>query len=366
VLVAIATSEAVLAVVHSPECVGSTFHSNLSADTFVYLNEWATGFMNIADVDLRLLRVFLAVVRSGGFTPAQAVLNISQSTVSNHVRSLEERLGFRLCTRGRAGFQLTTEGEKIVESADRLLRSIEVFQTESLALKGRLAGELRIGLVDNLTTDPDSPVIACLRALTSQSGEIRPYITIGDPQTLELEVAGGRLDAAIGVFPAAIASLHRVLFYGEKQAFYCARDHVLFRSQRVTISDIRKARVISRSYWNLADIKRLGIRRFGAIANSMEAALALIKTGNFVGFLPIHVAAPLVDRGELRRLLPATLAYRAEVAIIARASAVKGPILSLLFSLVDQMSSLENAIPARRTHDGLPSRPSSKKLRPAK
>jgi LysR family transcriptional regulator, transcriptional activator for bauABCD operon len=298
--------------------------------------------MNIADVDLRLLRVFLVVVRSGGFTPAQAVLNISQSTVSNHVRALEERLGFRLCARGRAGFQLTKEGEKIVEAADRLLRSIEAFQTESLALRGRLAGELRIGLVDNLTTDPKSPVIACLRALTSQSGDIRPYITIGDPQTLELDITNGRLDAAIGVFPAAIASLHRVTFYNENQGFYCARDHGLFHRSRVTMADIRRARVISRSYWNLADIERLGIRKFGAIANSMEAALALIMTGYFVGFLPIHVAAPHVDLGKLRRLMPNTLGYRAEVVAITKASAAKNPILKVFLTLIEEMRSCEN------------------------
>jgi DNA-binding transcriptional LysR family regulator len=116
------------------------------------------------------------------------------------------------------------------------------------------------------------------------------------------------------------------------------------------MADIRRARVISRSYWNLADIERLGIRQFGAIANSMEAALALILTGQFVGFLPIHVAAPLVKLGKLRRLMPASLGYRAEVVAITKASAARNPILNVFLALVQEMSSRESS--TNRARDG--------------
>ena len=56
------------------------------------------------DVDLRLLRVFLAVADAGSFSGAQAQLNVGGSTISLHMRELEKRVGFRLCERGRGGF----------------------------------------------------------------------------------------------------------------------------------------------------------------------------------------------------------------------------------------------------------------------
>ncbi|MBZ0262856.1 MAG: LysR family transcriptional regulator [Hyphomicrobiales bacterium] len=292
--------------------------------------------MNVADVDLRLIKVFLTVARSGGFTPAQALLNISQSTISNHIKSLESRLGVRLCDRGRAGFRLTAEGLKIVDASERLLHSIEEFRSETLALKGRLAGDILIGIVDNTVSDPRSPIIRTLADLTGRSPEIRPFLTVGDPQTLELDVTNGRLHAAIGVFPAQIPSLSRIPFYVEDQGFYCADTHALFLKSAIIMDDIRRSRVISRSYWRLADLQRLGMRDFGAIANSMEAALGLILTGRFVGFLPVHIAEPHVVEGRMRRILADTLSYRAEIVVIFKAGGSMTPLLAALIGCCEQ------------------------------
>lgn len=51
---------------------------------------------NVTDMDLRLLRIFSVVVKCGGFTAAQAELNMSQSNISTHISGLEKRLGYRI------------------------------------------------------------------------------------------------------------------------------------------------------------------------------------------------------------------------------------------------------------------------------
>lgn len=284
--------------------------------------------MNLADVDLRLLRVFMTIVRCGGFTQAQAVLNLSQSTVSNHVKSLEERLGVRLCDRGRTGFRLTQEGRKVFEAAERLLHSIETFRTEMLALKGELAGEIRIGIVDSTINDRNSPLVRSLASFMALGPAIRPHLTISDPPSLEMEVTRDGLDAAVGVFPGPIASLIRLPFYHEAQGFYCGAGHPFFAEPgAVSMEDIRSSSVITRSYWQLADLDRLGMQTFGAMANSMEAALALVLTGCFVGFLPLHLAAPYVKRGRLRRILPTELGYDAKIEVICRKNQQLQPLL---------------------------------------
>ena len=60
-----------------------------------------SGPSQIYDVDLKLLRCFCAIVEEGSFTAAQATLNLSQSVLSEHLKSLEIRLGTRLCQRGQ-------------------------------------------------------------------------------------------------------------------------------------------------------------------------------------------------------------------------------------------------------------------------
>ena len=61
----------------------------------------------VGDTEIRLLRIFKAVVACGGLAAAELELNIGRSTISRHLRDLEERLGLVLCRRGRAGFALT-------------------------------------------------------------------------------------------------------------------------------------------------------------------------------------------------------------------------------------------------------------------
>ena len=107
------------------------------------------------DVDLKLLRVFAAVVEHGGFGPAQAVLNISLSRLSSMIAELERRLGVRLCHRGRVGFRLTDKGGQVYQSSLKLMNSLEGFRAEVGALRGRLVGTLTIGMVDNIVSNPE-------------------------------------------------------------------------------------------------------------------------------------------------------------------------------------------------------------------
>jgi LysR family transcriptional regulator, transcriptional activator for bauABCD operon len=64
----------------------------------------------LAETDLRLLRVFHTVAEKGGFTAAEVTLGKSKSAISADVSALESRLGVTLCQRGRGGFSLTSEG----------------------------------------------------------------------------------------------------------------------------------------------------------------------------------------------------------------------------------------------------------------
>ena len=83
----------------------------------------------LSEGDIRLLKVFAKVVEAGGFSAAQIALNVSQSTISTHMTTLEHRLGVRLCQRGRSGFKLTDKGQLIYQASQRLFASLEEFRS---------------------------------------------------------------------------------------------------------------------------------------------------------------------------------------------------------------------------------------------
>ena len=96
----------------------------------------------LSDADLRLLRVFKAVVDCGGMASAELELNLAMSTISRHVKDLETRLGLVLCRRGRAGFALTPEGEQIYAATEQLLAATDAFRSSLHDVHRRLGGDL--------------------------------------------------------------------------------------------------------------------------------------------------------------------------------------------------------------------------------
>src|ERR1700748_1197567 len=76
-----------------------------------------------ADLDLRLVRYFVAVAEHRHFGRAAAELLVTQPSLSRQVRSLEQQLGARLLDRTPQGTQLTEAGEVFLPRARALLRS---------------------------------------------------------------------------------------------------------------------------------------------------------------------------------------------------------------------------------------------------
>lgn len=94
--------------------------------------------------DLRDLNAFVAVAREGSFTRAAARLGVSQSALSQTVRSLEERLGVRLLNRTTRNVSPTEAGERLLARAAPALEEIEEGFTQLTALRDRPAGTIRI------------------------------------------------------------------------------------------------------------------------------------------------------------------------------------------------------------------------------
>jgi len=77
-------------------------------------------------LDLDLLRSFVSVVDSGGFTRAGERVHRTQSTVSQQIRRLEEAVGRPLFHREGRAVRLTEDGERLIGYARRLLSLAEI------------------------------------------------------------------------------------------------------------------------------------------------------------------------------------------------------------------------------------------------
>ena len=275
----------------------------------------------VHDVDLKLLRVFDAVVRAGGFSAAQSMLNVGQSTISAQIGHLEVRLGVRLCERGRGGFRLTEQGAAAHSAIQRLFAAIDDFRNETGLLTSLLAGTLNLGLIDNTVADGSSPLRQALTRFSARGPDLSINVYIGMPGELEQRVLDGRLHLAIGHFPFRAPGTNAIALYEELHGLYCGTGHPLAREglgAREVAEGSRSARVVSRGYLRRRDLDLLGVETAASTADNIEAQAILILGNNCVGFLPNHYAAQWVAKGDMKQLLPERMKLRSKFSAIVR------------------------------------------------
>jgi DNA-binding transcriptional LysR family regulator len=263
--------------------------------------------------DLRLLRVFMTIVEAGGFAAAQGELNLSLSTISAHVTRLEGRLGVRLCRRGRSGFALTAEGKVVFDEARRLIGQMEQFEGRVRGLRSSLGGTLSVGLVDNTITDPKAPLDRLFAAFAAEAPDVMLQVVSRPPNELLRDVVAGQLHVAIASFPKIALGLSYLDLYEETQRFYCASGHPLFDvpEAAIDVDAVRGHPIIGRNYWAQRDLRIFAIGGPRAVVSDMESEARLILSGAYLGYLPVHFAAPFVEAGRLRAIRPDLFAYAA-------------------------------------------------------
>ena len=280
----------------------------------------ATPLAQITDVDLRLLRVFQAVAQYGGFAAAESALGITASAISLHMSELERRLGMRLCQRGRSGFALTDQGREVLRATAAMLVAIEDFRSEMNQLQQRLRGELNIGLMNNLVTQPRMRITSALRRLRRQSDEVHINISMSTPGEIERGLLDGRLH--VGALPqiVTLSGLEYSPLYEERSLLYCSHDHPLYqRRAGIDARELAAVPAVAPSY--RMNAQALGLHKglnCVAKATDREAIAFLILTGEYIGFLPDHYAAAWVEKGHMAPLLPESMSFLVTIAAATR------------------------------------------------
>src|SRR5438477_7693647 len=96
-------------------------------------------------MELRQLRIFVAIARAQSFTKAARALCLAQPALSQHLRALEVELGVVLVERGNRTTGLTEAGARLLVRAERLLADAHDAAEEMAAHAGLGRGTVRLG-----------------------------------------------------------------------------------------------------------------------------------------------------------------------------------------------------------------------------
>jgi len=277
----------------------------------------------ISDMDLRLLRVFRAVVDCGGMAAAELELNIGTSTVSRHIKDLETRLGLTLCRRGRAGFALTPEGEKIYAQTTMLLAATDTFRSGVDEIHQRMGGQLHVAVFDKTVSNPQSHIAQAIALFTRQAPDVALNLHVGTLTAIERGVLDGQFQ--IGIIPGHRSSdlLEYTALFDEAMSLYCGQAHDLYPQPVVNLGweQLREHQFAGLGYHspNMEITQQQRLPR-AATGFDQESIATLILSGQFLGFLPDHYAGSFVRAGQMRAIAPQVLRYDCRFFAIVRRS----------------------------------------------
>lgn len=145
-------------------------------------------------MNLASLRYLVALSEHRHFGRAAEASHITQPALSNAMRALEEEFGVVIVKRGRNYAGLTPEGERVLASAQRILREHSVLQQELGSEAGRPRGPIRMGAVPTAI-----PVLARFAAIlhARHPGIVPAVLSMSSPE-LEAGLETLSLDLALG------------------------------------------------------------------------------------------------------------------------------------------------------------------------
>ncbi|NUF64927.1 LysR family transcriptional regulator, partial [Acinetobacter bereziniae] len=265
----------------------------------------------VTDFDIKLLKIFKTVCDCHSFTAAESILGISRSAISLHMSDLENRLGIRLCQRGRAGFALTDEGREVLQYIEMLTASIEDFRAKINQMHNQLKGEFNIGIINNLVTMQSAYITKSLAQLAEENSEVVINISMSTLSDIECRVLDNRLHAGAIPLVSPLSGLDYFHLYQENSFLYCGENHPLFNhTGKINPKDLKQWNTVLPNYAISPEAMKLHqLLNCSATASDREGIAFLILTGKFIGFLPDHYARKWVVDGFMKPIMQNVMHY---------------------------------------------------------
>lgn len=255
---------------------------------------------------IRKLEFILALARERNFGRAAESLGISQPTLSNGVKALEDALGTLIVQRSTKFQGFTPEGERVLDWARRIVADAQAMRLDLDALKRGLDGHLRIAAVPTAL-----PVLA---RLTMPFHERYPAVrfTILSRTSSEILhlIEDLQIDAGLSYLEnEPLGQVRTVPLYEERYDLLTAIDGPFAGRRSVTWAEAASVPLclLTPDMQNRRIIDQM-LRNAGSqadptlVSNSTIVLVSHVRTGRWSSILPSVIAESLGSAGTMRSL----------------------------------------------------------------
>lgn len=258
------------------------------------------------DLDLKTLRLLVAVCDAGNIKDAAVQEHIEPSAISKRIAQLEDTLGMPVLLRGRRGASPTPAGLALLEHARSVLFTMDRIEADMAAFKGGIKGQVRVAasasaiaesLLDDLAAFMSEPahqdikvdieerfskdIVAAVREGVASVGVCWSNIEFG-----ELEHRPYRTDELTLAVPLGHPlAQHEILRFEDTLDYH----HVGLQPSTAVYTMLHRAA-----------LKAGRTMSYRVIVSNFDAAFRVVAAGLGISVVPRQVAGIYVSAGQVR------------------------------------------------------------------
>ncbi|MEJ2642704.1 MAG: LysR family transcriptional regulator [Desulfosarcinaceae bacterium] len=251
-------------------------------------------------LELKHLRMILALAETENMTRAARRLCISQSALSQQLKDIEAKLAVAFFYRTPRKMMLTPMGRRLVGTAETVVEAVEAAEEEIIRATTAEKGLLRVG----------TQCVFCykwlphvMKAFQRQFPGIE--IEIGNAAEPEAELAEGRFDIVVAAVSGKDAACVFTPLFEDQLVCIMPGDHPLGGAAFVPLEAFREYKLISHAPRQRNRFCRLVLRPKGIepaglmTVGAPQAIVAMVAAGFGLGVIPAWAARSAVEAGGI-------------------------------------------------------------------
>jgi len=236
-------------------------------------------------MELRQLGYFIKAAELLHFTDAAAASFVTQSTLSQQIKQLEEELGMLLFDRIGKQVHLTEAGQVFLEHARQILLDVKKSRQAIFELNNLVTGELRIGV----TYAFSSMLLPALAPFSAKYPGIRIVLEYGTANELEQKLKLAELDVILAFHDQSdTEDFEMQLLFVSRIMMVVAKKHPLAGLKKISLAELGKVELVlpsrgfsSRDFIDELFSKRKIIPAIKIEINDVHSLLSMIDQGHW-------------------------------------------------------------------------------------
>ena len=253
---------------------------------------------------IETLKVFCDVVETGSFSMAASQNFITQSAVSQQLRTLESKYHCKLLERGRSGAKPTPAGEILYRASREILERYREIDTQLQEVANVVSGALRVAIVYSVGLH-ELPLY--LKEYLREYPQVNVHVEYARPNKIYDDTVGGRIDLGIVAYPAKHPQVTVLPFREDRLVVVVPPSHPMAQLRKVTLTrldgeafvayerDIATRKAIDQ----LLRDRNVSVRYVGEYDN-IETIKRAVEIGQGISIVPLASVQYEIELGLLK------------------------------------------------------------------